>query len=187
MIGESAPGVNGEVRVIPRHEESLMGLPILLLNSAVEMNQEGENVVGVKEPEALEVAVAVARLAMKEKLAGNEIKFLRKAAGERAAALAEYLDVRAETFSKWENGKEPISQNAEKLFRLRIFDLLKDKVPGSQTKASDILNLKIVPFRATGMRMTFELLRAFVPGFGVKHVWCQRDSDDIDVMDLRRA
>jgi putative zinc finger/helix-turn-helix YgiT family protein len=43
---------------------------------------------------------------------GDEFKFVRKATGFRAADLAELLDVRAETISRWERGEAELPRAA---------------------------------------------------------------------------
>ncbi len=51
-------------------------------------------------------------------LAGEEIRFLRKRLGKKASEYSTYLGVAPETLSRFENGKQAISIQAQKLARL---------------------------------------------------------------------
>lgn len=164
-------------RLLPEYRDDLMGVPLLLLDSAREIQQDGETAVTVPDPEGLEAAVAVARITMPPKLNGQEIRFLRRAIGQKANSLADFLDVAPETFSRWENGKDPISQNPERILRLRVFHCLKDKAPGIAAKANDILDLKIVPFRDPSFRLVFERLNFVVDGRR-EIVWSLRTAEE---------
>lgn len=53
-----------------------------------------------------------------ESLSGEEIRFLRKRAGIKSSAFAKLLGVEAETFSRYENGKQTASESIDKLIRL---------------------------------------------------------------------
>lgn len=53
-----------------------------------------------------------------ESLSGEEIRFLRKRAGMKSADFAKLLGVEAETFSRYENGKQVASESVDKLIRL---------------------------------------------------------------------
>jgi transcriptional regulator with XRE-family HTH domain len=51
-------------------------------------------------------------------LTGDEIRFLRKRLGKKAAEYCRYLGIEPETLSRIENGKQPISSQVQKLARL---------------------------------------------------------------------
>lgn len=71
--------------------------------------------------ERLVAAVAIARALHPRKLDGDEIRFLRKAAGWKAIEMAAELDVDKSTMSRWENGKGiPMGNGAEKHLRLAV-------------------------------------------------------------------
>ena len=65
----------------------------------------GEALVTADELGRFEVAVAV-ELARGGAQSGEAIKFMRKAVGLRARALAELLDIAPETLSRWETGAD---------------------------------------------------------------------------------
>lgn len=51
-------------------------------------------------------------------LTGTEVKFLRKRLGKKATEYCTFLGVEPETLSRIENGKQPLSAQAQKLARL---------------------------------------------------------------------
>lgn len=51
-------------------------------------------------------------------LTGTEVRFLRKRLGKKASEYCTYLGVEPETLSRIENGKQPLSVQAQKLARL---------------------------------------------------------------------
>jgi DNA-binding transcriptional regulator YiaG len=167
---ESASGEGG--RVLPEFLDKLMGIRLLLINSAFEATQDGETAPIVPDVIGLEAAAAVARVTIAAKLSGKEIRILRKALGVRAAALAEFLDVTPETFSRWENGKETISNNAERILRLRVAHGLRGKAPGVKAASDAILDLKISPFRMSTSPITLKFERVEVVQDGdFQKVW----------------
>jgi DNA-binding transcriptional regulator YiaG len=148
-------------RVLPR-----------FINSAFEVEQDGEKVPVVPDVQALEAAIAVARVTVPDKLNGKEIRFLRKAICKKASELARFLDVTPETFSRWENDREVMSTNAERVFRLRILNSLRNSTPGVRAKVDDVLEMKISPFRASvhPTTLVFEHVRGLVDG-ELAYVW----------------
>jgi len=135
--------------IIERYNDNSMGMPVLLLNSAIQSSFEGEEGVIVPDLKGLEAAMAIARAARPEKLTGQEIRFLRKAMGQKAIELASFLDVAPETLSRWENDREVISTNPERIFRLRVLRSLKARAKGVDAKLDDVLDLKITPVRTS--------------------------------------
>src|SRR6266849_2127940 len=117
-------------KVRPEFVDEQMGLPVILVESAHEAESGDASGIIIPDIPGLEAAMAVARIADEFKLNGQEIKFLRRAIGVKAADLARFLDVTPETVSRWETGKEFISTNAERVLRMRVYNTLKDKAPG---------------------------------------------------------
>lgn len=56
----------------------------------------------------------------KNKLLGQEIRFLRSHLGFSGKDFAQHIGVKAETVSRWENNKESIGDTPEKLLRVLI-------------------------------------------------------------------
>jgi DNA-binding XRE family transcriptional regulator len=104
-------------------------------------------------------AVAIGRSKADRKLSGQEIRFLRKALDETAKELAEHLDVTEETVSRWENDRLAISNSVERMLRLRVCKVLRQKAPAMDWNDDQILyRLKIIPVGAKPLVMTFWLV-----------------------------
>ena len=128
--------------IIPEFLDEDMGIPVMLLDAAYKFRNGEATGTVVPDVPGLEAAMAVARVMDDFKLSGKDFKFLRKAIGIKANVLADFLGIKPETLSRWENGKEPISTNAERVMRLRIFHTLKDKAPGVRASLDAILEMK---------------------------------------------
>jgi DNA-binding transcriptional regulator YiaG len=167
-------------RVLPIYEDKLSGIPVSLINSAIEGICNGAKGVVVPDPEGLQIAVAVARVTVPHRLSGSEIRILRKAMGMQARALAEFLDVTPETFSRWENDREPIGTNPERLLRLRVYQTLRSKAPGVTAKSEDILNMTKVSFLRLASRpvtLVFEQL-SVLRDHNVEKIWVYRGLEE---------
>jgi DNA-binding transcriptional regulator YiaG len=112
-------------RRLPIYEaDALIGLPfVFVLDAAVERwcekCQHGHGV-AIPDEEGLEAAVAMARIHVDVKLTGQDIRFLRRAIGYPAKAVAGHLQTTHETISRWENGHLPIGPQPDKLFRFLV-------------------------------------------------------------------
>jgi DNA-binding transcriptional regulator YiaG len=182
---------DGEIgNVLHVHEENLMGIPLILYDSAIEVEHEGSIGIVVPDLKALEASAAVARAVIPVKLSGQEIRFLRKAMETKASELARFLDVVPETFSRWENDKEVITTNAERLLRLRVLQHLKDRAVGVTAKDSMVLDMKISPMRASveplSLAFKIQIVRQ---GDDLKETWCyigtNQERQDTEVRLLR--
>jgi len=100
-------------------------------------------------------AVCVVRSKEKLKLKGEEIRFLRKTAGWTATKLAQELNTAEETVSRWENGVIVIGDPNERIFRWKICRALETKAPGVIWNDNELLSLKVTPFAADPLVMTF--------------------------------
>ena len=135
-------------RTIARFEENGLGLPypVVLINAAEEELDEktGERVgISVPDLEGLVAALAVARALHPIQLHGSEVRFIRKALGMSARDMASALTLDPATFSRWENGKQPVGEWADKQVRTFAVLLLRDRVPGLSRELTDIVALKI--------------------------------------------
>jgi DNA-binding transcriptional regulator YiaG len=156
--------------VHPEFVDEQMGLPVVLLESVYAAESGDASGIVVPDIENLEAAMAVARVSDEFKLNGQEIKFLRRAMSIKAADLAKFLDVSAETISRWETGKEPISTNPERVLRMRVYNTLKTKTPGVKCDLNSILEMKYRTLRVAGSRMVFRRILALVDDV-MQHVW----------------
>ncbi len=115
------------------HDDGLIGLPgVVVLDAArkyVCKDCGEENGISIPDEEGLEAAAAVARAGIPVPLRGREIRFLRAALGLTAKQLAKYLPATEESVSRWENDKHPMGAQNEKILRLLVARLLKDRAP----------------------------------------------------------
>ena len=76
----------------------------------------------------------------------------------------------AETVSRWENGRNIITKNAERILRLHVVHSLRARAPGIQVDDGLILDLAIPPVRLVGRptALIFELRRH---PFGDEGIW----------------
>jgi DNA-binding transcriptional regulator YiaG len=137
-------------RIIPEFVDEQMGIPVVLVDSVYEGHSGDSSGVIIPDLAGLEAAIAVARVMDDFRLNGKELKFLRKAIGLKAVDLAKFLDVAPETLSRWENGKEAISTNAERVLRMRVYNGLRSKAIGVKANVGTILEMNFRPVRLAG-------------------------------------
>ena len=116
--------------ILPSYiERDLLAFPVELIDSVEREVCPASNEVNITIPNlpGLIAAACVARVLLLQKLNGKEIKCLRKALELTGRELAERMDVREETVSRWEHD-EPMGPASEKLLRLRVALKLKDRV-----------------------------------------------------------
>jgi len=148
--------------VVEAYEEKLMGIPLILFNAIEQEKCEGCGDVlktTIPDFEGLVSAVAVTRIKHALKLDGTEIKFLRKALGVTAKKLAGDLEVTPETFSRWENGKDPIGPTSEKLLRTFVGDELSINAPAIYYDPKEIRELRILPVRGANETLVIAMVR----------------------------
>jgi putative zinc finger/helix-turn-helix YgiT family protein len=102
----------------------------------------GEALVTADELGRFEVAVAV-ELARGGARSGEAIKFMRKAIGLRAAALAELLDIAPETLSRWETGAE--DRTAPRAYVVMLEAVVLEHAAGSSATLDRLRVLREVP------------------------------------------
>jgi len=155
--------------VLPTHETSLIGIPVVLLGSVrrSECKFCGEPFFNILFPDRLTAAAAVCRAKSPTKLLGREIKFLRKALNVSAKELADFLDVKTETLSRWENDKQVMGPNHERLLRVQVGLELGARAPAIHFDAKEVLNMNIKAVRDPDyeeMPMVFELVKLMKVG-----------------------
>jgi DNA-binding transcriptional regulator YiaG len=152
------------------------GIPLVLIESAFRATHDGESGTVVPDPEGLEAAAAIARIMEPLKLHGPEIRFLRRALRMKATELAKFLDIRPETFSRWEHGREPISTNAERILRLRVLHSLRARARFVRANDDAILEMKFISVRNSlePIALTFKRLPAATESGDCEEAWIYR-------------
>jgi len=104
-----------------RYAES--GLPHVILKDAVTTTvceRCGATFTGIHAMGPLHRAIAEALIRKKGRLAGEEIRFLRKSLGWSGADFAAKMGTQPETVSRWEHNKTPMGAQADRLLRLLV-------------------------------------------------------------------
>jgi putative zinc finger/helix-turn-helix YgiT family protein len=104
------------------HRAGDLGLPhVVLLNVEIRRCPScGEEEVVIPRIEELKRTLAGLLIRKPAKLAGEEIRFLRKCLGWSGEGFARRAGVERETVSRWENGREKIGAAADRFLRLAI-------------------------------------------------------------------
>lgn len=74
-------------------------------------------------------AIGVAIALQPTRLSGKDVRFLRRAAGFSVGKWAKRLNVADATYSRWENSKQMISANPDRMARINYLNVLKHKDP----------------------------------------------------------
>jgi DNA-binding transcriptional regulator YiaG len=155
------------VEIIKEYQDDgLIGLPgVVVLDAARKYVCEycgEENGISIADEEGLEAAAALARVGLPIALRGSEIRFLRRALGFTARQLAEYLPATEESVSRWENDKHPMGAQNEKILRLLVARMLRDRAPAIGFDELAILKGKIKvthPKRFSEPKLRFRRVR----------------------------
>ena len=162
---EACGGTLAETVLPEYHDDEQLGLPgVIIHNSVIEKRCTacGERYsITIPNLEGLVAAAAVARVKHPLKLNGQEVRFLRSAAGWSAKALARRMELRGETISRWENDKEPIGPTSEKLLRMIIGVALRRQAVGIPFDPAEVSAMEIQSVRPARARLVihFALLR----------------------------
>ncbi|MCP3397152.1 helix-turn-helix domain-containing protein [Bradyrhizobium sp. CCGB20] len=135
----------------PEHVEDLGGLVVKVLNAVVVQRCSacGDEMVGIPDMPGLARAAAMARAQSSERLAGKEVRFIRKALDMKQKDFAAAMDLSPEHVSRWENDHNGIGGASEKLVRHNICALLSDGAFEYDPKA--IASMIFVPFPEGGI------------------------------------
>jgi putative zinc finger/helix-turn-helix YgiT family protein len=130
--------------------EKPIGLPGVHLNTFVARCPHcGAYEVMLPNLEGLHKVIATTLLKKKARLAGAEIRFLRKVLGWSGADFAEHMGTSVETVSRWEHDATPIGPTADRLLRLMVMTLH----PVSDYQKLDLLK-KVTKAKPAVVRMT---------------------------------
>ena len=128
---------------------ALIGLPVIVIDAAVEIAEpaeEGGPSIAVPALEEFSAAAALVRCQMRQRLRGAEVAALRKIAGFRQRAMSDAIggETAVETISRWETADKPVGTYIERLVRLAICEAVKDRAPGVAYAPTVILALAMV-------------------------------------------
>jgi putative zinc finger/helix-turn-helix YgiT family protein len=107
---------------------------VVLLNIVVYHCKCGAIVPEIPYAGILHGSIAMSVLEKKALLSGEEIRFIRKAAGFSATELARVLGMEKETVSRWENSKQDIGKDADRLLRAVCFARTVERLAGVNTQ-----------------------------------------------------
>lgn len=104
------------------HEYTESGLPnVKVVGVTVNRCTKCDEVeIEIPRLESLHKAIAAALLRKGARLSGAEVRFLRSHLGYSGADFAKVIGVGPSTVSRWENDKEPIGPQADRLLRLMV-------------------------------------------------------------------
>jgi|GEM_PF-1384923 len=148
---------------LDRYEERLLGLPypVVLLNAAEEITDpDTGEVLGVAVPHAEELAAAVALALCFQpfRLTGAEVRFIRRVLGMTGQELATAVEMDPATLSRWEHGKQPVGEWADKALRMAAVLRLQDRAPGFSHNPSDVVSIHPAA-RPDGLELAVEVRR----------------------------
>ncbi|MGO9083721.1 MAG: helix-turn-helix domain-containing protein [Terriglobales bacterium] len=107
---------------------------VVLLNIVVYHCKCGAIVPEIPYTGILHSCIAMSVLEKKALLSGEEIRFIRKAAGFSATGLARVLGMEKGTVSRWENSKQGIGKDADRLLRAVCFARTMERLAGVNTQ-----------------------------------------------------
>lgn len=107
---------------------------VVLLNIVVYNCKCGAIVPEIPYAGLLHNRIAMSVLEKKALLSGEEIRFIRKAAGFSATELARVLGMEKETVSRWENEKQAIGKDSDRLLRAVCFARTMERLAGVNTQ-----------------------------------------------------
>lgn len=112
---------------LARHTTNDFGIPITVYETAI---ADSDGSVYVPHPKLLQLAAAVYRCTLPQRLNGKEMKFIRKAMGVSSVQWGKEIHANNSTLSRWEADKQPISASSEKLLRLTAVASMYTDAPG---------------------------------------------------------
>jgi DNA-binding XRE family transcriptional regulator len=135
-----------EKSVRAEHTEDLGGVVVKILN-AVQVLRCAEcetEMVSIPDLDDLGRATVISRALNPVRLAGREVKFLRRVLDMTQVDFAKAMDLRPETVSRWENDTPGVGGACEKLTRHNVCALLSKMARGRSYDPADIAKMELV-------------------------------------------
>jgi transcriptional regulator with XRE-family HTH domain len=157
-------------KILSTHRENI-GIPVVLLDSVIEVTDANSVSTAIPDLKGLEAAAAIARISIPTKLGGKEIKFIRRVLGKRAIDIARRLDISPEHISRIEGGSTALITNTERIFRWDVLCDLKRKAPLLVVKDEEILNMTFSAVRRSVRPVTLVFTRVMLPSDSSHKGW----------------
>lgn len=151
------------VELLPSYDDDAFGIPITIKKAVLRHRCESCGMDGIEIPDAdaLEAAVAVARILVPIVLGGHEIRFLRKACGMSGKEFAREMRVDNASLSRWEkcdrSSGDGHGEVTDRRIREVVWGLLCDRTPAIQIPPGHLVRMEIV--RGELPRLVFERVR----------------------------
>lgn len=146
------------------HTEDLGGVVVKVLNAVQVRRCEACNteMVAIPDMDGLARAAAISRALKPARLAGRELKFLRRVLDMSQKEFAEAMTLTAETVSRWENDARGVGGMCEKLVRHNICALLYKAVKGRPYDPAVIARMQFEPAPEGDGLPPIEMVRVWV-------------------------
>jgi DNA-binding transcriptional regulator YiaG len=154
-----------EKSIKPEHTEDLGGVVVKVLNAAqvYRCSGCGNEIVAIPDMDGLVRSVAIARALNPVRLAGSEVKYLRRVLDMTQADFAKAMDLSPETVSRWENDARGVGGTSEKLMRHNVCALIYKETKGRPYDASVIANMQFRSLKEGTSLPPIEMVRVRVP------------------------
>jgi DNA-binding transcriptional regulator YiaG len=154
-----------EKSIKAEHTEDLGGVVVKVLN-AVQVYRCGScdsEIVAIPDMDGLVRSVAIARALNPVRLAGPEVKYLRRVLDMTQVDFAKAMDLTGETVSRWENDARGIGGTCEKLVRHNVCAPIYKEARGRPYDASVIANMEFRTLKKGKSLPPIEMVRVRVP------------------------
>jgi DNA-binding transcriptional regulator YiaG len=131
------------VSTLPEHTEDLGGVVVKVLNAVKVFRCANceEEMTAIPDMQGLVKATAISRALDPARLAGREVKFLRRVLDKTQSEFAKAMELAPETVSRWENDARGVGGACEKLVRHNVCALLYKETQGRRYDPEVIANM----------------------------------------------
>ena len=154
-----------EKSIKSEHTEDLGGVVVKVLNAAqvYRCRSCDDEIVAIPDMDGLVRSVAIARALNPVRLAGAEVKYLRRVLDMTQVDFAKAMDLSPETVSRWETDARGIGGACEKLVRHNVCALIYKATKGRPYDASVIANMEFRSLKEGKSLPPIEMVRVRVP------------------------
>lgn len=132
-----------ERSVRPEHTEDLGGVVVTVKNAVrvLRCGKCGTEMTAIPDMDDLARATAISRALIPVRLAGREVKFMRRVLDQSQKEFAQAMDLAPETVSRWENDARGIGEACERLLRHNVCALLYKEALGRSYDPAEIARM----------------------------------------------